>query len=143
MNIAAKELRRFNYLTGETSALYHRASQKLGLSDSSMRILYVLCCEGKCGISNVCRLTELQKQTVNSALRKLESEELVRLEALDGKQKLIVTTPKGDRLIMKTAARLIESENNVFNSWSESDKREYLRLTEKYLNDFRQEVEKL
>ncbi len=139
----SKELQRFNYLSGETSALYHEASLKLGLSDSASMVLYVLCCEGKCGISVVCRLTGLSKQTVNSTLRKLESEELIKLEALDGKQKLVTLTLKGNRLVKKTTMRLIEAENRVFNGWSEEERAEYLRLTEKYLADFRQEVDKL
>lgn len=139
----SKELQRFNYLSGETSALYHEASLKLGLSDSASMVLYVLCCEGKCGISVVCCLTGLSKQTVNSTLRKLESEELIKLEALDGKQKLVTLTLKGNRLVKKTTMRLIEAENRVFNGWSEEERAEYLRLTEKYLADFRQEVDKL
>lgn len=141
--IISKELKRFNYLSGETSALYHEASLKLGLSDSASNVLYVLCCEGKCGISAVCRLTGLSKQTVNSTLRKLESEELIRLEALDGKQKLVVLTPKGNKVVKKTTARLIAAENRVFDSWSEKERAEYLRLTEKYLADFRREIDKL
>lgn len=142
MNVS-KELKRFNYLSGETAALYHEASLKLGLSNSASNVLYVLCCEGKCGISAVCRLTGLSRQTVNSTLRKLEGEDLIRLEALDGKQKLVALTPKGNKLVKKTSARLIEAEDRVFNNWSEQERAEYLRLTEKYLADFRREVGKL
>lgn len=138
-----KEMQRFNYLAGETNNLYHKAAVKLGLSGSSMAVLYALCYEGKCGITDVCRLMGIQKQTVNSALRKLESEDIVRLEALDGKHKQIALTPKGERFVKKTAAKLIAAENNVFNNWSEADRREYLRLTEKYLVDFQKEVDKL
>lgn len=137
------ELRRYNYLVGEINSLYHTAAQRSGLSDSAMAVLYALCSEERCGISNVCRLMGLSKQTVNSALRKLERDDIVKLEALDGRQKLITLTPKGSRLVKKTTARLIEAENRVFDGWSESERREYLRLTEKYLVDFRQEVEKL
>ncbi len=140
---ATKELRRFNYLAGETNNLYHEAALKLRLSDSAMAVLYALCNEGSCGISYMCRFTGLSKQTANSALRKLENEELVRLEALDGKQKLIVLTAKGNRFVKKTVERLVEAENRVFSGWSEEDRSEYLRLTEKYLVEFRQEVDKL
>lgn len=143
MNISSKELHRLNYLLSETNALYHEAAQRLGLSFSETAVLYTLCSEGKCGISEVCRLMGVQKQTVNSALRKLERDDIVRLEALDGKQKLIALTPKGSRLVKKTAARLIEAENNVLGGWSESDRAEYLRLTEKYLCDFKKEVHNL
>lgn len=140
MNTSSKELRRLNYLFSETNALYHEAAQKLGLSFSEMAVLYTLCSEGKCGISDVCRLMGVQKQTVNSALRKLERDDIVRLEALDGKQKLIDLTPKGNRFVKKTIAKLIEAENRVLGGWSEAERREYLRLTEKYLCDFKKEV---
>ncbi|MDE6731587.1 MAG: MarR family winged helix-turn-helix transcriptional regulator [Oscillospiraceae bacterium] len=143
MEKAARELRRFNYLIGEIDKLYHRAALKLGQSDSALAVLYTLCSEGRCGISEVCHLSGMSKQTVNSALRKLEAEGVVKLEAVDGRKKQISLTAKGSRLAAKTAARVVEAENRVFAGWSESDRAEYLRLTEKYLCDFKNEVDNL
>lgn len=141
MEKAVKELRRFNYLVGEIDKLYHAAALKLGLSDSAFAVLYALCCEGRCGISEVCHLTGMSKQTVNSALRKLEADGIVKLEAVDGRKKQLSLTVKGSRLTSKTAAKVIEAENRVFAGWTEKDRAEYLRLTENYLRDFKKEVE--
>lgn len=143
MDIIAQEMRRFNYLVGEIDSLYHEAALKFGISDSAMAVLYTLCSEGSCGISDVCRLTGISKQTVNSALRKLEDDGVIKSEALDGKRKRITLTAKGGRLAKKTAAKVIEAENRVFGAWSENERAEYLRLTERYLNDFQNELDKL
>lgn len=143
MKIISEEMKRFNYLAGEIDSLYHEAALRLGLSDSAFAVLYTICNEGGCGISDVCRLTGVSKQTVNSALRKLENEGVVRLEALDGKQKRIALTAKGSRLAKKTAAKIVEAENRVFGSWTEKERSEYLCLTERYLSDFRKEIDKL
>ena len=68
-------LQRFNYLFGETDALYHELALKLGLSDSAMKILYVICDTGEpCLLREICRRSGLSKQTLNSALRKLEAD---------------------------------------------------------------------
>lgn len=141
MEKALKDLRRFNYLVGEIDKLYHAATLKLGLSDSAFAVLYALCCEGRCGISEVCHLTGVSKQTVNSALRKLETDGIVKLEAVDGKKKRLSLTAKGSRLAAKTAAKVVEAENRVFAGWSDRDRAEYLRLTERYLADFKKETE--
>lgn len=73
MNIKISEsLKHFNYLQSELDAVYHEASLKLGMSDSSMIILYTLCNEGgSCLLNDICILTCLSKQTINSAIRKL------------------------------------------------------------------------
>ena len=68
-------LKRFNHLIGELDAVYHDMSLRLGLSDSESKILYTVCNFGdSCLLADVCRLTGLSKQTVNSAVRKLERE---------------------------------------------------------------------
>ena len=127
------EIRRINYILGDIDRLYHEAALKLGISDSALTVLYTLVIEGRCGISTVCRLTGMSKQTLNSALRKLEKDGIITLEAVDGRTKEIKLTPNGNRLAENTAARVAEAETRA----------EYLRLTEKYLHDLEKEVEKL
>ena len=65
----------YTYLAGEINALYHEAAVKTGISDSVQNILYVLCEKGgKCLQSEISRLTGISRQTINSAIRKLEKE---------------------------------------------------------------------
>ena len=73
---SSRALRRFNYLLSETDAAYHEAASRLGLSDSVMQILYTVCDSDsgeRCPLSEVCRRTGISKQTINSALRRLEA----------------------------------------------------------------------
>ena len=69
----SKAMRRYNHLLGEIDGVYHEMSLKLGLSDSAMIVLYTICDSGSsCLLRDICRYSGLSKQTVNSALRKLE-----------------------------------------------------------------------
>jgi DNA-binding MarR family transcriptional regulator len=132
----SKALKRCNYLFGEIDRVYHEISLKLGLSDSAMKILYTICDNGsRCLLQNVCRQSGLSKQTVNSALRKLETEGFVYLESVSSKNKRVCLTETGKRLGERTAGRLIEAENAIFASWSREDVEKYLSLTEMFLKD--------
>ena len=69
----SKEMKRVNHLIGEIDAVYHEIAWKLGLSDSVFEILYTICNYGdSCMLKDIGRNCGLSKQTINSALRKLE-----------------------------------------------------------------------
>ncbi len=134
-----ESLNRFNYLFGETEALYHEMAHKLGLSDSAMKILYTVCDTGEpCPLQEVCRRSGLSKQTVNSALRKLEREQVLYLETAGGRGKQVRLTESGRKLAESTVLRIIEIENAVFGAWAPEDVQTYLALTERFLNDVKQ-----
>ena len=141
MGDSSKELRRLNYLMGETDAAYHEAALRLGLSDSAMRILYAVCDRGssfRCSLRDVCRSSGLSKQTVNSALRKLEGAGAVYLEAAGGRSKNVCLTDAGRELAGRTAAPLMELEDEIFSAWGADEVEQYIRLTQRYLEDFRE-----
>ena len=143
-NYMTEEIRRFNHLTGEIEALYHQAALKLGFSDSAMQILYTICNVGdRCLLSDICKLSGTSKQTINSAVRVLEKDGIVYLEALDGKKKVICLTERGKATVEATIARLIAIENQIFASWTELEREEYLRLTKAYMIAFKEKVELL
>lgn len=138
------ELKRFNYLTSEIDAAYHAAARKLGLSDSAMLILYAVCANGgSCPLSDICRLSGTSKQTINSALRRLEAEGLLYLEASGGRKKQVCLTDAGQEKAKNTVARLIEIENELFGSWTPSERTTYLELTQRYLTSFQERIRKL
>jgi len=137
-------MKRFNYLIGETGAVYHAASLKLGLSDSVMQILYTICdFDGSCLLSDICRLTGIAKQTVNSAIRNLERDGIVCLKAADARSKMVLLTEKGSAYAEDTVARIIKAENEIFESWSEEEVSQYLLLTERYMNALIEKTEAL
>lgn len=136
-----EEMKKFNYLSSEIDAAYHEAAQRLGLSDSAMQILYTICNHGEqCLISDICRLSGTSKQTINSALRKLEAEDIVYLETATGKKKTVCLTESGKRLVERTVVKLIKAENDIFSSWQEQELSLYLQLTQKYLISFKNKI---
>lgn len=136
-----EEMKKFNYLSSEIDAAYHEAAQRLGLSDSAMQILYAICNHGEqCLLSDICRLSGTSKQTINSALRKLEAEGTVYLKTAMGKKKVVCLTENGKELVNRTVAQLIKAENEIFSSWQEQEFKLYLELTQKYLISFKNKI---
>ena len=133
-----QEMQRFNNLLGEIDGAYHEASQRLGLTDSAMQVLYVLCNDGgESLLSRICGISGASKQTINSALRGLVKEDCIRLETLPGRRRKVCLTQRGRELAERTALRLIGVENAVFGGWTLEERETYLALTQRYLTDFR------
>lgn len=136
------QMKHFNLLLSEMDAAYHDAALRLGLSDSAMLILYTICwCDGECLLSDI--TSGASKQTINSALRKLEADNIVCLEAFEGRKKKVRLTEEGNQFVKDTVFRLIEVENAIFNIWSDEEKNTYIELTRRYLTDFRERIKKL
>lgn len=139
---ANDQLKRFNLLVSEIDVVYHDAALKMGLSDSAFLILYTVCwCGGECLLSDI--TTGASKQTINSALRKLEAENIVYLKAFKGRKKKVCLTEKGYHFVEGTVLQLIGMENEIFDSWSEEEKNIYIELTQRYLSAFREKIKEL
>lgn len=133
---------RYSYLTSEIDAAYHEAARKLGLSDSAMRILYTICLRGDdCPLSDIVSLSGISKQTINSALRKLEDTGVV--ETVGRKKKQVYLTTRGKLLAQNTALRVLKIEDEVFASWSNAEIESYIALTEKFMSGFKEKVKEL
>ncbi len=142
--IFSPALRRFNYLHSETDAAYHDLCLKLGISDSAMNLLYILCERGDpCPLQTVYRCAFSSKQTVHSALRKLETEGIIRLEGDGPRNRQVCLTEAGRALAARTAHRMIHAEDAIFASWTGEDVAQYLTLTERYLAALREQVRQL
>lgn len=131
-------LEQFNYCSVELESIYHEAATKLGLSDSNALILYALYNnDGKCALYDLITYTGVSKQTMNSALRKLEKDEIVGLETLDGRKKALFLTDKGKCIAEQTVAKIRQIEENIFHSWSSEECEQFFSLMNKYINQFR------
>jgi len=132
-------MRRYNYLLGEMEAVYHEMGLKAGLSDSAMRILYAVCDRGEgCPLREIRRHCGLSKQTINSAIRKMEEEGILYLEATGLKNKKVCLTEEGRLLMERTAGRVYGIENDILESWPQEDVQAYLELTERFLYNLRE-----
>lgn len=139
----SKELKRCNHLLGEIDGLYHDTAVALGLSESAMKVLYTICCHGeRCPLRTICRQSGMSKQTVNSAVRKLEGEGMVCLEASGGRNKDVRLTQAGKALAGRTAVPLMELEDEIFAAWGPEEVEQYIRLVQRYLEDFREKTKR-
>ena len=139
--ILSDKHRYYNYLFAETQGVYHEYAVKMGISDSICAILYTICSQGGCcPIAKICLDTGLSRQTVHSALRKLEQEALVELQALDGKAKQVRLTQQGRVYAAEKIQPLMELEDSVFRSWPEEELDQYIRLAEQFLSGMKEKV---
>ena len=91
----SEQLQYYNLLTSEIDEAYHNAALKLGLSDSAMVILYTLCSrENPCPLLEIARLTGISRQTIHSAIKKLEAQGILTLESPGGRRKLVRLTER-------------------------------------------------
>ncbi len=138
------EVKRINYLHSEINNVFHEMSQQMGLSDSVSYILYTICNFGdSCLLTDIISMTGIPKQTANSALRKLESEGILRVEAVDCRRKRVILTEQGLILARRTAGEMIRMENEIFASWSEAERNLYLELTRRYLTQLKEKAKEL
>ena len=144
MSGAHAHLRRFNHLIGEIDALYHEAALHFGMPDSAMRVLYTVCVEGgSCPIAEIIRQCGMSKQTLNSALRRLEEEGTIVLQADSGRRKRVCLTDSGRARTERTVDRIIEMENRIYETWTQEERDSHIGLTQRYLEAFEKGMEEL
>ena len=110
-----------------TMGVYHDFAAKMGMSDSVLAILYAVCTSGeKCGLSEIARCNGLSKQTVNSAIRRLEQQNIVLLERGKGRNCYVCLTESGKEYVQAHVLPIIRAEEEVLDAWPEEDRRKHL-----------------
>lgn len=143
-NSDKEKVRRINCLTNELDAVYHKAALLLNVSDSVLCVMYMLYDLGDgCRLQDICVGSGISKQTINSAIRKLEGEGILYLVHDSGKKKRVFLTDKGQDYLSVTAKKLYKAESDAFADWSDEDFEAYLRLTKKYTESLTQQIKKL
>ncbi len=137
------DFRRFNLLTWETDSLYHEISRMFGLTDSAVNILYIICFEdSNAPLSDIVRLSGLQKQTINSSLRNLEKKGLIELRPVNGKMKSVALTKEGSAFCDRTIRKLMDWENEAISGFSKKEVKLFLHLMDRYLDSISRSITK-
>lgn len=114
LNKLYEKIFRINCLTEDIDSLYHQVALKFRMSDSILFVLYMVYINGEqCLLYDIYKSYGISKQTINSAIRKLENNDIVYLEKHNGKAKKVCLTDKGKSYIKQNAARLFEAECNA------------------------------
>lgn len=129
-------IREFNEADKEMNIIYHRLARHYRLSDSVFWVLYLLGeARGPMTQTKLCSALFLSKQTVNTALKKLESRGYLRMESMSGdrRNKLLSLTARGEELLRLAVEPTLSME----------ERRTFLDLSHRYLNAIREEAEPL
>ncbi|MBQ2763997.1 MAG: winged helix DNA-binding protein [Firmicutes bacterium] len=125
--------------------LYHKIAAGYHLSDSVFDILYALYwSERPCTPSEIVDLCCSSKQTIHSALKKMEKEELLNISVSqkNKKNRIVELTDKGRELAENTVLHSLEAEINAFARIPEEDRETIIRLMGKHLSFFKEEIKK-
>ncbi|MGI6108048.1 MAG: MarR family winged helix-turn-helix transcriptional regulator [Lachnospiraceae bacterium] len=136
-------IHRINRINDEINALYHRASVKMGLADSEMVILYLLCDYGSITQRQIIQYTGMSKQTLSSAVKRMEQNGWIRHGDESGNRRELLPTTAGNRMIRDLILPLMNAEESIFSSWTEDERRRFLQLNEKYRDALRGVVDSM
>lgn len=144
MECSSKISKEFSLLSSEIDSLYHEAAFKLGVADSVMWILYAILQQGgSCSLRDIVLLSGISKQTINSAVRKMETDNLLYLENIDSRRKNVCLTDKGRALADKSSRIIMDMENDIFNSWPKDDAELFIKFTKQFFDDLKTRVRRL
>ncbi len=132
-------LKQYNDITKENDEIYRDIAKKFGLSECAFWILYYLRTEyGEPVQSGICNSFYLPKQSINSALKKLEAEGYISLTfGGNRRSKGLLLTSMGRKLCEETVDHIIEAEKSALGSLSEREQEEFMKLYKKYTDNFK------
>lgn len=131
------DLMQYNRLQRKLEAIYSSFAKICGLSDSVFWIIYsVIERQEAYTQTELCNMWSFNKQTINTALKNMEADGIIRFESLEEKRKnkQIFLTDKGIALAQRTVIPFIEMEKRAFGALGEEERKEFLRLTQKHLD---------
>lgn len=136
----------YNKLIKELDRIYHNYAKSCKISDTTLWILYSIQ-ENPTPYTQkeFCEIWFYSKQTVNTALKKLERQNLIKLtpSSNNKKEKTISLTNSGMELLKNTVNPLIKAEINAFSKFDKNDLELFLKLTEKHLSFLQTEIKKI
>lgn len=139
-------LTELNKRSKELDEVFRNYSRRCGIPDMVFWILYSVWERRQaCTQKELCEDWSWAKQTVNSALKNMEKQGLIRLSPVpdNRKNKLIVLMPAGKELIRRTVIPLMEAEQEAFAGLTPKEREELLRLMQKHTELLRVTTEKL
>lgn len=112
-----EQLRIFNQIYKEMDEMYHCYAKSCGLTDTTFWILYALWEQGEgCTQKELCRNWFYISQSVNSALKELEKQEIIELKFQkdNRKNKCIFFTEKGRAYVLEVIEPVMQAELKSF-----------------------------
>lgn len=142
--LISKYLKEYNHIYKEANDIYHEIARKLQLSDSALDIFYTIFEIGdNCLQRDICKASCLPKQTINSSIRKLQTDGYLTLSPGKGRSMHIHLTPSGQKLIQEKLVPLIRIENDAFEDMTVEECEQLIHLNAKYNQTLRSRLSNL
>lgn len=142
--LISKYLNEYNHIYKEANDIYHEIARKLQLSDSALDIFYTIFEMGdNCLQRDICQASCMPKQTVNSSIRKLQTNGYLTLSPGKGRSMHIHLTPSGQKLIQEKLVPLIRIENDAFEDMTVEECEQLIHLNAKYNQALRSRLSNL
>lgn len=136
------ELVRLNQINKAMNDGYHEASVRHGVNDSTFDILYSIYELGDgCLQRDICKVSYLAKQTVHSAIRKLEQDGMICMEPGKGRQMHIRLTEKGREKITQFIIPIVRCEEEALQVFDEKEVQQMLLWYERYVECLRTKLQ--
>ena len=137
-------IQEFNQLLKKMDSIYCKLAKSSGLSDTAFWIIYTIKNEKETyKQKDLCVMWSYSKQTINSALKKLEEQNIIQLVAVpeNKKDKKIILTEYGEHIAEKFIKPVNEIEKNALNEIKEKNKlinlfKKYIKEMDKKTNQF-------
>ena len=135
-------LAKYNQLHSECDELYRDYATKIGLSDCAFWIIYFLGeADDAPTQSEMVETIHIPKQTINSSLKKLEKDNLVRMEQENGKRgKRVFLTKDGENLFNKSIFPIIKAEAKASKVLTNEEMTIFLDIFSKYAQALKKEL---
>jgi len=145
MDAAIRSLQReYDILYKELDDLYRDIALRAGLSNAAFSVLYALWDLGDGSLQkDLCGRCYLSKQTVHSAVRKLEEQGFLRMEPGRGRDVHLHLTEAGRELIRRAVLPVTEAEDRAMAAMAPADRETFLRLTRQYVACLREQTRDL
>ena len=141
-----EQLEAVNRYYKEMDEIYHNLAGRVGLSDTSLWVLYALCASSQTYTQyDLCTEWFYPKQTVNSAINHLVRDGFIELEPIKGtrNRKAVHLTDAGKNFCKDTVLPLIQAEQRCFERFTAEERATLLLLQKKQLTFFKEETKLL
>lgn len=138
--------REVNNIYKKNCEVYYKLASHFGMTETMFDILYfVRENDGGYTQAQLCESLHLRKQTVNSALKKLEKDGVICLSQDSGnkKSKTIHFTEKGKELAQSTVDPIFELEQRAFKRLTSQERENVLYYGHRHIDILEDEMKKL
>lgn len=141
-NEVRKYILAYNQLLKECDTVYHTAAASSGVSDCAFWIMYALQdTEHVCTQSEIGDNAYMPRQTVNSALKKLERDGYLTLQRIEGRvSKTIHLTAQGHNFVQRYIAPVMAAEERACALFSDEERKDFLMTFRSLVDRLREEI---